>query len=63
MCEFQEQFGLAQSKASYHLRVLKDAGAGHGGDPRQVGFYAVDRERLSAALREIGYVVGLRPTC
>ena len=26
VCEFQEQFGLGQSKVSYHLRVLKEAG-------------------------------------
>lgn len=26
VCEFQELSGLAQSKVSYHLRILKDAG-------------------------------------
>ncbi len=25
-CEFQEKLGLPQSKASYHLRILVDAG-------------------------------------
>ena len=63
VCEFQEQFGLAQSKASYHLRVLKDAGLVTEETRGKWVFYAVDRERLSAALRELGDVVGLRPTC
>ncbi|HWI52875.1 MAG TPA: metalloregulator ArsR/SmtB family transcription factor [Symbiobacteriaceae bacterium] len=26
VCEFQELYGLGQSKVSYHLRILKDAG-------------------------------------
>ena len=25
-CDFQEHFGLGQSKVSYHLRVLREAG-------------------------------------
>ena len=59
MCEFQEQFGLAQSKASYHLRVLKDAGLVTEETRGKWSFYAVDGERLAAALRELGAVVGL----
>ena len=53
VCEFQEQFGLAQSKASYHLRVLKDAGLVTEEVRGKWSFYAVDRERLGAALREL----------
>ena len=26
VCEFQELYGLGQSKVSYHLRILRDAG-------------------------------------
>jgi ArsR family transcriptional regulator, arsenate/arsenite/antimonite-responsive transcriptional repressor len=26
VCEFQEWYGLGQSKVSYHLRILKEAG-------------------------------------
>lgn len=26
VCEFQDLYGLGQSKVSYHLRILKDAG-------------------------------------
>ena len=59
VCEFQEQFGLAQSKASYHLRVLKDAGLVTEETRGKWSFYAVDRERLGAALRELGRVAGI----
>jgi ArsR family transcriptional regulator, arsenate/arsenite/antimonite-responsive transcriptional repressor len=57
VCEFQEQFGLAQSKASYHLRVLKDAGLVTEETRGKWTFYAVDGERLAAALRDFGRVV------
>ena len=59
VCEFQEQFGLAQSKASYHLRVLKDAGLVTEETRGKWSFYAVDRKRLGAALRELGRVAGI----
>jgi ArsR family transcriptional regulator len=59
VCEFQEQFGLAQSKASYHLRVLKDAWLVTEETRGKWSFYAVDRERLAAALRDLGRVAGL----
>jgi ArsR family transcriptional regulator, arsenate/arsenite/antimonite-responsive transcriptional repressor len=62
VCEFQEQFGLAQSKASYHLRVLRDAGLVTEETRGKWSFYAVDRERLGAALRDLGRVAGLDAT-
>ena len=59
VCEFQEQFGLAQSKASYHLRVLKDAGLVTEETRGKWTFYAVDKPRLADALRRLGAVVEL----
>ena len=56
VCEFQEQFGLAQSKASYHLRVLKDAGLVKEETRGKWTFYAVDGERMLAALRDLAAV-------
>jgi ArsR family transcriptional regulator len=56
VCEFQEQFGLAQSKASYHLRVLKDAGLVTEETRGKWTFYGVNTERLAAALRDLGRV-------
>jgi ArsR family transcriptional regulator len=53
VCEFQEQFGLAQSKASYHLRVLKDAALVREQTRGKWSFYAIDREAAAAAWREL----------
>ena len=54
VCEFQEQFGLAQSKASYHLRVLKDAGLVTEETRGKWSFYAVDGERLADGASRAG---------
>jgi len=59
VCEFQEQFGLAQSKASYHLRVLKDAGLVTEETRGKWSFYAVDERRVAEALLRLGAVAGL----
>jgi len=50
VCEFQEQFGLAQSKVSYHLRVLKDAGLMNTETRGKWSFYTIDREAVAAAM-------------
>jgi len=50
VCEFQEQFGLGQSRTSYHLRVLKEAGLVTEEQRGKWSFYALDREALDAAL-------------
>jgi ArsR family transcriptional regulator len=62
VCELQERFGLAQSKASYHLRVLKEAGLVAEEVRGKWTFYAVDGERLAQALREFGSVIGIPAT-
>jgi ArsR family transcriptional regulator len=51
VCEFQEQFGLGQSRTSYHLRVLKDAGLVKEEVRGKWTFYELDRETLASALR------------
>jgi ArsR family transcriptional regulator len=60
VCEFQEQFGLAQSKVSYHLRVLKDAGLVTEETRGKWSFYAVDVDCVARALRDLAGVFGLR---
>ena len=50
VCEFQERFGLGQSRASYHLRVLKEAGLVSEEVRGKWSFYALDREAAAAAL-------------
>jgi ArsR family transcriptional regulator, arsenate/arsenite/antimonite-responsive transcriptional repressor len=56
VCEFQEQFDLAQSKASYHLRVLKDAGLVAEETRGKWSFYSVDGERVAESLRAFNSV-------
>ncbi len=48
VCEFQEQFGLAQSKASYHLRVLRDAGVMSAETRGKWNFYTIDRAAVAS---------------
>ena len=54
VCELQEQFGLGQSRTSYHLRVLKDAGLVTEEARGKWTFYELDRDALGAALRLLG---------
>jgi ArsR family transcriptional regulator, arsenate/arsenite/antimonite-responsive transcriptional repressor len=53
VCEFQEQFGLGQSRVSYHVRVLKDAGLVSEETRGKWSFYAIDREAVAQAEREL----------
>ena len=50
VCEFQEQFGLGQSRTSYHLRVLKDAGLVTEETRGKWTFYELDRAAFASAL-------------
>jgi ArsR family transcriptional regulator len=63
VCEFQEQFGLAQSKASYHLRVLKDAGLVTEETRGKWTFYALDAEPVTRALRDLSDALGIDVGC
>ncbi len=56
VCEFQEQFELGQSKTSYHLRVLKEAGLVTEETRGRWTFYAIDHD---AAERSLGALRGL----
>jgi len=50
VCEFQEQFGLGQSRTSYHLRVLKEAGLVTEETRGKWTFYELDRKALAGAV-------------
>ncbi len=50
VCDFQDHFGLAQSKASYHLRVLREAGLVREEIRGKWTFYSVDAESVRRAL-------------
>ena len=59
VCELQGLYGLAQSKVSYHLKVLREAGLVHETKRGKWGFYAVDEAAARAALAELGDLLGL----
>lgn len=59
VCELQSLYGLAQSKVSYHLKVLREAGLVHETRRGKWSFYAVDETASRAALAELGDLLGL----
>jgi ArsR family transcriptional regulator, arsenate/arsenite/antimonite-responsive transcriptional repressor len=61
VCELQEQFGLGQSKTSYHLRVLKDAGLVTEETRGKWTFYELDDEAARQALDGLSQLVGSGP--
>jgi ArsR family transcriptional regulator, arsenate/arsenite/antimonite-responsive transcriptional repressor len=58
VCELQEQFGLGQSRASYHLRILKEAGLVTEEVRGKWTFYELDREAVAATVRALRDLTG-----
>ena len=52
VCEFEDQFGMGQSKVSYHMKKLKDAGLVREERRGKWSFYSLDREAASGLLGE-----------
>ena len=52
VCEFEEVFGMGQSKVSYHMRKLKDAGLVREERRGKWSFYTLDREAAGELLGE-----------
>ena len=52
VCEFEDAFGMGQSKVSYHMRKLKDAGLVREEKRGKWSFYSVDKEAASELLGE-----------
>ena len=50
VCDFQEHFSIGQSKVSYHLRVLREAGLVREEQRGKWSFYAIDSEAAAEAL-------------
>ena len=59
VCELQGLQGLAQSKVSYHLKVLREAGLVRETRRGKWSFYAIDQSAARAALAELGGLLGL----
>jgi ArsR family transcriptional regulator, arsenate/arsenite/antimonite-responsive transcriptional repressor len=53
VCELQAQFGLGQSRTSYHLRVLSDAGLVTEEKRGKWTFYELDRDAAARAVRAL----------
>ena len=52
VCEFEQVFGKGQSKVSYHMKKLKDAGLVREERRGKWSFYTLDRETAGALLGE-----------
>jgi ArsR family transcriptional regulator, arsenate/arsenite/antimonite-responsive transcriptional repressor len=52
VCEFEEHFGMGQSKCSYHMKKLKDAGLVREDRRGKWSFYTLDREATGELLGE-----------
>ena len=50
VCEFEDHFGMGQSKVSYHVKKLKEAGLVSEEKRGKWSFYSVDREATEALL-------------
>ena len=58
VCEFQEQFELGQSRTSYHLRVLKEAGLVKEEMRGKWTFYELDRGAMGDVLDALQDLIG-----
>jgi ArsR family transcriptional regulator, arsenate/arsenite/antimonite-responsive transcriptional repressor len=58
VCELQEQFGLSQSRTSYHLRILREAGLVTEEVRGKWTFYELDREAVATTLRALQDLTG-----
>jgi ArsR family transcriptional regulator, arsenate/arsenite/antimonite-responsive transcriptional repressor len=52
VCEFEQVFGMGQSKVSYHMKKLKDAGLVREERRGKWSFYTLDRETAGELLGE-----------
>jgi|SRR5215212_3679441 len=52
VCEFEDYFGMGQSKVSYHVRKLKEARLVREEKRGKWSFYSLDQEAVRVLLRE-----------
>ena len=58
VCEFQDRFVMGQSKVSYHMRRLKDAGLVREEKRGKWSFYSLDREAAREVLGDTAEQLG-----
>ncbi|MCA1730523.1 MAG: metalloregulator ArsR/SmtB family transcription factor [Actinobacteria bacterium] len=59
VCEFEDYFGMGQSKVSYHVRKLKEAGLVYEEKRGTWSFYSLDREAVRGLLGEAAEYLGV----
>lgn len=59
VCEFEAYFGMGQSKVSYHMKKLKEAGLVREEKRGKWSFYSLDRATADALLAEATVHLGL----
>ncbi len=58
VCEFERYFGMGQSKVSYHLAKLKEAGLVREERRGRWSFYSLDRENATRLCAEVEDLLG-----
>jgi ArsR family transcriptional regulator len=61
VCEFENRFGMGQSKISYHVRKLREAGLIREEKRGKWSFYSLDKESVAAVLAEVEGLLGALP--
>jgi ArsR family transcriptional regulator len=61
VCEFEDYFGMGQSKVSYHVRKLKEAGIVREEKRGKWSFYSIDQESVAEVLGEVEEHLGRLP--
>jgi ArsR family transcriptional regulator, arsenate/arsenite/antimonite-responsive transcriptional repressor len=61
VCEFENYFGMAQSKVSYHLRKLKEAGLVREEKRGKWSFYSLDEKAATRLLETLADQLGIGP--
>lgn len=59
VCEFEDVFDMGQSKVSYHLRKLKEAGLVREEKRGKWSFYSLERESAGVLLESVAAHLGL----
>ena len=59
VCEFEGYFGMGQSKVSYHMKKLKEAGLIREEKRGKWSFYSLDREAVRTLLGETAEHLGV----
>ena len=60
VCEFEGYFGMGQSKVSYHMRKLKEAGLIREEKRGKWSFYSLDPGAAEALVVEVGGLLAVR---